>query len=169
MSPTVNMTCGFKVNTQSPKWYTSLRKVLKEINGASYSIDVEEGMAYITGKVNPVSLLKKLQKSNKSADLSWVMTGNNMDGNGKYDNYERYLQEAASYINPYWNLQRQPGIAPHYPPPVPYDIIYGHLPLNYSYPPIPPPNYGYPPIPPPNYGYQPFVYDPNAFWHRNTY
>ncbi|TXG67411.1 hypothetical protein EZV62_008686 [Acer yangbiense] len=45
------------------------------IAGASYTINAEEGMAYITERADPRKLLRKL-KSGKYADICWVKTGN---------------------------------------------------------------------------------------------
>ncbi|KAI9185205.1 hypothetical protein LWI28_005296 [Acer negundo] len=49
-------TCGLKVDTNDPEWYKSLSKVLRKIKGASYTINAEEGMVYITGAPEEVEI-----------------------------------------------------------------------------------------------------------------
>ncbi|KAK1583204.1 hypothetical protein Q3G72_021805 [Acer saccharum] len=65
------------MDTNDPEWYKSLSKVLRKIKGASYTINAEEGMVYITGRAEPKKLLRKL-KSGKYADICWVKTGNHI-------------------------------------------------------------------------------------------
>lgn len=94
-------TCGFKVNTNSPEWHKSMTKILKKIKGlflfykhiyrtflytqslffwlclgGNFWIDVDEGMAYVTGQGDPNKLLKLMgSKRGKDAEMAFVRTG----------------------------------------------------------------------------------------------
>ncbi|XP_010503778.1 PREDICTED: uncharacterized protein LOC104780933 [Camelina sativa] len=75
-SRTKNLTCGFKVNTNSPEWHKSMTKILKKIRGGNFWIDVDEGMAYVTGQGDPNKLLKLMgSKRGKDAEMAFVKTG----------------------------------------------------------------------------------------------
>ncbi|KAI9186133.1 hypothetical protein LWI28_014075 [Acer negundo] len=107
-SAEAKMTCGLKVDTNDPEWYKSLSKILRKIKGASYTINAEDGMTYITGRADPSKLLRKL-KSSKYADICWVKTGN----------HTMYGANTGQGI-----MMEQPPPAPynwhnHYPPPPP--------------------------------------------------
>ncbi|KAJ4725211.1 Metal ion binding protein [Melia azedarach] len=104
-STNAKMTCGLKVNTNDPGWYKSMTKVLKKIKGASYTIDVEEGMAYVTGRVNPTKLLRKL-KSGNYANLCWVSAGNQIT------TYEGMQPQPG-----YWQNNHYDPMHNYYPPP----------------------------------------------------
>ncbi|KAJ4851209.1 hypothetical protein Tsubulata_032758 [Turnera subulata] len=120
-----HMSCGMKVDTQTPGRYKNLTKLLKKINGVSYSIDAEAGMAYITGRVDSENLLKKLAKVKKHAELCWVETGNqnsmHLQGNNGY-HHQYYPAPPAYPVNNYY-LQG--------PQPYPY---YGYGGGHYRYP-----------------------------------
>ncbi|XP_031271431.1 uncharacterized protein LOC116129841 [Pistacia vera] len=123
------MTCGLKVDTSDPGWYKSMTKILRKIKGASYNINVEEGMAYITGKANPSKLLKKL-RSEKYADLCWVMTGNRITyGNGSA--YCQPMEPPSSYWHNHHPVPlHHHNFYPQRPPMVPYSY---HDFQNYGY------------------------------------
>ncbi|KAG7560413.1 hypothetical protein ISN45_Aa05g019470 [Arabidopsis thaliana x Arabidopsis arenosa] len=71
-----SLTCGFKVNTNSPEWHKSMTKILKKIKGGNFWIDVDEGMAYVTGQGDPNKLLKLMgSKRGKDAEMAFVRTG----------------------------------------------------------------------------------------------
>ncbi|XP_040987873.1 uncharacterized protein LOC121235605 [Juglans microcarpa x Juglans regia] len=53
-------TCALKVDINYSGWHKTMLKVLKKIIGIPYDIDVNEGMAYVSGKVDPHTILKKL-------------------------------------------------------------------------------------------------------------
>ncbi|KAJ6414345.1 hypothetical protein OIU84_007042 [Salix udensis] len=131
-----NMSCGLKVETKDPEWHRTLTKVLKRIKGVSYAIDVEQGMAYIRGRVDPNKLLKKLSKGGKHADICWVETGNM---NPYMNNGYQYPPPGSGYPQP------GPGYHPGYHP--------GYAMASY-YPKRPPPYSGY------GYGYG---YDPRGY------
>ncbi|KAH0987334.1 hypothetical protein GBA52_014511 [Prunus armeniaca] len=68
------MTCGVKIDTNSDGWHKCLTKMLKKIQGASYNVDAEGGMAYVSGKVNPRKLIRRLVKAGKEAELCWILS-----------------------------------------------------------------------------------------------
>ncbi|XP_054817073.1 heavy metal-associated isoprenylated plant protein 32-like [Prosopis cineraria] len=70
-----NMTCGLKVDTRCKGWDRTMGKLLKKIKGVSYDLDAEEGMIYISGKVDPQKILSKITKHGKHAELCWMKTG----------------------------------------------------------------------------------------------
>ncbi|CAG7883509.1 hypothetical protein HID58_012063 [Brassica napus] len=73
---TTRLTCGFKVNTNSPEWHKSMTKILKKIKGGNFWIDVDEGMAYVTGQGDPNKLLKLMASGRgKDAEMAFVKTG----------------------------------------------------------------------------------------------
>ncbi|KAK3199912.1 hypothetical protein Dsin_023327 [Dipteronia sinensis] len=106
---------GWILMNNDLEWYKSLSKVLRKIKGASYTINAEEGMAYITGRADPRKLLRML-KSDKYADICWVKTGNHIiygANTGPGTMMEQPPPAAYSWHN-------------HYPPPprhhmLPYD------------------------------------------------
>lgn len=108
---------------------------LKFFLGVVYDIDAEEGMAYITGKVDPHKILKKLVKSGKHAQLCWVEIGNqytySQDGSylhprGREPYYEDPYPYLSSYRrDSYWDGYNGPG----------YNSYYPHQPMPHYYPP----------------------------------
>ncbi|KAK2639921.1 hypothetical protein Ddye_027716 [Dipteronia dyeriana] len=60
------MTCGLKVDTNDPEWYKSLSKILRKIKGASYTINAEDGMTYITGRADPNKTNKEPTQPNRN-------------------------------------------------------------------------------------------------------
>ncbi|KAK4285468.1 hypothetical protein QN277_002162 [Acacia crassicarpa] len=72
-----NMTCGLKVDTKCKGWDRTMCKILKKIKGVSYDLDAEEGMIYISGKVDPQKILREITKHGKHAELCWMKTGIN--------------------------------------------------------------------------------------------
>ncbi|TYJ11837.1 hypothetical protein E1A91_A11G304400v1 [Gossypium mustelinum] len=93
---------GLRVDPQSPGWYESLTKILKTIKGATYTIDVEQGMAFVSGRANSKSILKKLRKS--GLEVAWIKTGKpniySSHGHGYYQT-NPYLQYPFQYFHPY--------------------------------------------------------------------
>nr|POE92195.1 hypothetical protein CFP56_53908 [Quercus suber] len=113
------------------------------LKGVVYDIDAEDGMAYITGKVDPHKILKKLVKSGKHAQLCWVEIGNqytySQDGSylhprGREPYYEDPYPYLSSYRrDSYWDGYNGPGYNSYYPhqpmphyytPQVPYNPYY---------------------------------------------
>ncbi|GMY31084.1 heavy metal-associated isoprenylated plant protein 32 [Fagus crenata] len=72
MEPSSYMKCALKVDTQSPGWHKAMIKVLSNIQGVSYTIDGQQGKAYVSGNIDPGVLLKMLAKAVKHAELEWV-------------------------------------------------------------------------------------------------
>nr|POF03223.1 heavy metal-associated isoprenylated plant protein 32 [Quercus suber] len=72
MEPSSYMTCALRVDTQTPGWHKSMIKVLGSIQGVSYTFDVQEGLAYVSGNVDPGMLLTMLAKAGKHTELCWV-------------------------------------------------------------------------------------------------
>ncbi|KAJ6708640.1 METAL ION-BINDING PROTEIN [Salix koriyanagi] len=132
-----NMSCGLKVETTDPEWHRTLTKVLKRIKGVSYAIDVEQGMAYVRGRVDPNKLLKKLSKGGKHADICWVETGNM---NPYMNNGYQYPPPGAGYPQPGpgYHPGYHPGyaMASYYPkrPPLYSGYGYGYDPRGYEFP-----------------------------------
>ncbi|MBA0730848.1 hypothetical protein Golax_022768, partial [Gossypium laxum] len=93
---------GLRVHPQSPGWYESLTKILKTIKGATYTIDAEQGMAFVSGRANSKSILKKLRKS--GLEVAWIKTGKptiySSHGHGYYQT-NPYLQYPYQYCHPY--------------------------------------------------------------------
>ncbi|GMY22215.1 heavy metal-associated isoprenylated plant protein 32-like [Fagus crenata] len=69
------MTCQLRVDTQSPGWHKTMIKVLNGVKGVSYNVDVETGITHVSGDIDPATLLKKLKKAGKGAELIWVDSG----------------------------------------------------------------------------------------------
>lgn len=107
--------------------------------GASYNVDAEAGMAYISGKVNPTKLLRRLVQAGKEAEICWVRTGDqctNYDGygegnivnaNGYYDHHSYYR---AGAVDPYMDGYNGP-----------YGQRSSYYPYGHYYPQAPPYNY----------------------------
>ena len=91
--------------------------VVMWIAGASYTINAEDGMTYITGRADPSKLLRKL-KSSKYADICWVKTGNHtMYGANTGQGMMMEQPPPAAYN---WH--------DHYPPPPPHHHRHHMLP-----------------------------------------
>ncbi|KAM1026512.1 hypothetical protein ACFX13_040139 [Malus domestica] len=131
------MTCGLKVDTKTGGWHKCLTKMLKKIQGASYNVDAEAGMAYISGKVDPRKLLRRLVKAGKEAEICWVRTGDQCtyyDGYGGESNIRNgngYYDHSYNYMDGYYNghYGHSSSYYPHghyghsssyYPQPTPY-------------------------------------------------
>ncbi|KAJ7947572.1 putative Metal ion-binding protein [Quillaja saponaria] len=144
------MTCGLKVDTQSRGWDRTMNRILRKIKGASYDLDAEQGMMYVTGKVDPRRILRKLGKHGRHARLCWVRTedqycqGNNyLYGSGAGAGAGAgvgvggtavppppYQYGMAPPVDPYWDPYYRGGgvYNPYYeplrpssmPPPMPY-------------------------------------------------
>ncbi|CAF2019012.1 BnaC07g32010D [Brassica napus] len=114
---TTRLTCGFKVNTNSPEWHKSMTKILKKIKGGSFWIDVEEGMAYVTGQGDPNKLLKLMASGRgKDAEMAFVKTGIHHHSN--FGN--NYQNSYCGQTTPYWpvgmNLSYHPSSSYGYYP-----------------------------------------------------
>ncbi|CAB4277942.1 unnamed protein product [Prunus armeniaca] len=138
------MTCGVKIDTNSDGWHKCLTKMLKKIQGASYNVDAEGGMAYVSGKVNPRKLIRRLVKAGKEAELCWVRTGDeftygngNGNGSGYYEGQRYYDPSSSNYMGltagpNYYNMNGNYGHG-YYSS---YSHHHGH-PMNNYYPQAP--------------------------------
>ncbi|KAF7805419.1 heavy metal-associated isoprenylated plant protein 32-like [Senna tora] len=113
----VHMTCGLKVDTRCKGWDRTMSKILGKIQGVSYDLDAEEGMIYISGKVEAQKIVRKIAKYGKHAELCWIRTGDH----NIYAN-SHVADERASYM-PYGPMPMPPY---PYGRPLPYHG--GHYP-----------------------------------------
>ncbi|VVB05301.1 unnamed protein product [Arabis nemorensis] len=75
-----------------------MTKILKKIKGGNFWIDVDEGMAYVTGQGDPNKLLKLMgSKRGKDAEMAFVKTGD--DFRNFHNNHQNsYFGQST----PYW-------------------------------------------------------------------
>ncbi|KAG7539528.1 hypothetical protein ISN44_As13g031620 [Arabidopsis suecica] len=99
------LTCGFKVNTNSPEWHKSMTRILKKIKGGDFLLDVDQGIAYISGEGDPNKLLKLMGSiKGKAAEMTFVKTGGRHHlhyPNLLHYNSNSYYGQPPSY-NSYW-------------------------------------------------------------------
>ncbi|KAL1199710.1 hypothetical protein V5N11_012979 [Cardamine amara subsp. amara] len=113
-----NLTCGFKVNTNSPDWHKSMTKILKKVKGGNFWIDVDEGMAYVTGQGDPKKLLKLMgSRSGKDAEMAFLKTGTQHypqhDHHNFYNNYQNsFGHSTLSYWPGYYS--QAPAMQPYH-------------------------------------------------------
>nr|TKS00341.1 hypothetical protein D5086_0000185540 [Populus alba] len=89
---TPHTVCELQVDTQSPGWQKTVCKVLKGIQGVSFTIDASRGRARVSGEVNPNKLLLILAKAGKHAELIWVHHGNSQSNAQSYSHvYGNYI------------------------------------------------------------------------------
>ncbi|PON94121.1 hypothetical protein TorRG33x02_101600 [Trema orientale] len=147
MDSTHYMRCKLKVDTKSRGWHKTLTRMLGGIKEVTYTIDAQKGIACVSGRINPNTLLLLLEKAGKHAELLRVDSG-----------YPRYGARRS--------LLHEDSHGYYYSP---LDYSYhepmSHAPLHYSqYEPITPApvDYSYqepithPVLPP----YQPSYYEP---------
>ncbi|XP_022157631.1 heavy metal-associated isoprenylated plant protein 33-like [Momordica charantia] len=120
-----NMTCGLKIDTRSEGWHKKMTRMLREIKGVSYNIDVEGGMAYVSGRVDPSKLLAIIMDAGKHVELCWVMAGNENNNNLHYN----FGTEPQPSVSPY----RQGYYSNSYYPHNPYEPTPHYYPLPNSY------------------------------------
>ncbi|XP_021288012.1 heavy metal-associated isoprenylated plant protein 32 [Herrania umbratica] len=108
-----------RVDTQTPGWEKSMIKVLKGIPGATFSIDAN-GLARVSGNIDPGKTLKLLAKAGKHAQMYWIDSGTNQPAAERRDHHHhfddpqgRYWQANHQYYHPY------PFPPPQYLPPPP--------------------------------------------------
>ncbi|KAL1199709.1 hypothetical protein V5N11_012978 [Cardamine amara subsp. amara] len=112
---TTNLTCGFKVNTNSPEWHKSMTKILKKIKGGNFWIDVDEGMAYVTGQGDPKKLLKLMgSRRGKDAEMAFVKTGTQYYP--QHDFYNNYQNPFGHSTSSYWPgcYSQAPAMQPYH-------------------------------------------------------
>ncbi|KAF3592163.1 hypothetical protein DY000_02026457 [Brassica cretica] len=114
---TTRLTCGFRVNTNSPEWHKSMTKILKKIKGGSFWIDVDEGMAYVTGQGDPNKLLKLMASGRgKDAEMAFVKTGIHHHSNFGNNYQNSYFGQTTPYWPVGMNLSYHPSSSYGYYP-----------------------------------------------------
>ncbi|KAG6501985.1 heavy metal-associated isoprenylated plant protein 33-like [Zingiber officinale] len=74
-------TCTLKVNIHCDGCKKKVKKLLQKIEGVyTTSIDAEQGKVTVSGNVDPATLIKKLAKAGKHAELLGGGNGNNKEG-----------------------------------------------------------------------------------------
>ncbi|KAM7265267.1 hypothetical protein ACFE04_002950 [Oxalis oulophora] len=135
---TVELSCAFKVNTRSSQWdKCSFLNSLGEIKGVGLQvIDSAIGMVYVSGRVDPATILERLNKHDKSVELLFVEPHKASTDPITY--YEKALQMMQMHqypmgggypMDPYGNVtpisvDRNPILHPPMAPRVPN---YGYL------------------------------------------
>nr|BAB10913.1 unnamed protein product [Arabidopsis thaliana] len=120
------LTCGFKVNTNSSEWYKSITRILKKVKGGDFLLDADEGRAYISGLGDPHKLLKLMGSvKGKAAEMTFVKTGGHHHHHQHH--YPHYWPSDNCYSRqhpPYYSqsLAMQPY---HHQYPYPGYSIYG--------------------------------------------
>ncbi|KAJ4830896.1 hypothetical protein Tsubulata_011127 [Turnera subulata] len=95
-----HMTCELQVDTQSPGWHKTMTKVLKGINGLSFTIDASRGIARVSGQIEPTKLMALLAKAGKHADLLWVDAGNHYKNTTTGSGNQQNVQDNSNRYNP---------------------------------------------------------------------
>ncbi|XVF33908.1 hypothetical protein REPUB_Repub18cG0011800 [Reevesia pubescens] len=120
-----------RVDTQTPGWEKSMIKVLKGIPGATFSIDAN-GLARVSGNIDPGQALKLLAKAGKHAQLYSIDSGTNQTSERRDHQHHfldvpqaRYRQTNHQYYQQPYPLS-PPQYLPH--PPVPPEHFYASEP-----------------------------------------
>ncbi|XWS63719.1 hypothetical protein CRYUN_Cryun06bG0125900 [Craigia yunnanensis] len=90
-------------------------KVLKGIPCATFSIDAN-GLARVSGNIDPDKTLKLLEKAGKNAQLYWIDSGTNQPS-GRRDHHHHFDDPGGRY----WQANRQ-YYQPYSLPPANYGI-----------------------------------------------
>ncbi|XVE50762.1 hypothetical protein DITRI_Ditri01bG0189300 [Diplodiscus trichospermus] len=114
-----------RVDTQTPGWHKSMIKVLKGIPGATFTIDTN-GLARVSGNIDPGKTLKLLSKAGKYAQVYWIDSGNNQTSESWRDHHNYYLDDPQAR---YWLANHQYYQQPYPLPPPQY------VPSQYPIPP----------------------------------
>ncbi|CAL5390281.1 unnamed protein product [Camellia sinensis] len=82
------MGCVLKVNVHCEACKMKVYEVLRSISGVySVTIDAEEGLAKISGEVDPNILLSALGRSGRHAELKWVKLKSTAPNRAYYDDH----------------------------------------------------------------------------------
>ncbi|XP_050380055.1 heavy metal-associated isoprenylated plant protein 32-like [Argentina anserina] len=119
--PGHEITCVLKLDTNTKGWHKTISKVLRTIEGASYSIDTETGTVTVTGLIDPKALMARLAKSGKHAELVKVDSGILREARMKKELKQKQLQEQREHYQYY----AQYGY--------PYGYSNGYYPQQYGY------------------------------------
>lgn len=81
-------TCALKVNIHCDGCKRKVKKTLQKIDGVyTVSIDSEQGKVTVSGNVDPATLLKKLAKGGKNAEI-WGAPKPNQQVNNQFKNMQ---------------------------------------------------------------------------------
>lgn len=98
--------------------------------GGNFWIDVDEGMAYVTGQGDPNKLLKLMgSKRGKDAEMAFVKTGTHHHHRHDHNFYNNYQNSYFGQSTQYWPGYYSQGTAmqPYqYPFPGGYNNNYGY-------------------------------------------
>ncbi|KAL1188623.1 Heavy metal-associated isoprenylated plant protein 33 [Cardamine amara subsp. amara] len=158
-----HMACLLKIESPTPGWRNSLKKLLETINDVNFMIDKRSKTIYVSGKIDPQIILEKIIKSGKNAIIVWSNNGQNKPPENRKDNLmEQYYHVSPGLMNVpngfsnypppcMMNYQSQPHyqhfappppyprqVHPQPPPPPPYQF-HESKPVAKSFPPTPPP------------------------------
>ncbi|XP_056855742.1 uncharacterized protein LOC130505174 [Raphanus sativus] len=94
-----------------------MTKILKKIRGGNFWIDVDEGMAYVTGQGDPNKLLKLMaSRKGKDAEMAFVKTGIHHHSNFGNSYQNSYFGQSTPYwpagppaMQPYQHQYSYPG------------------------------------------------------------
>ncbi|XVF77297.1 hypothetical protein PTKIN_Ptkin14bG0031300 [Pterospermum kingtungense] len=101
-----------KVDTQTPGWEKSMIKLLNGIPGATFSIDAN-GLARVSGNVDPSKTLKLLAKAGKHAQLYRIDSGTKPSEKRAQDHHHHFDDWQSNHHQ--YQQQQQPYPWP--PPP----------------------------------------------------
>lgn len=85
--------------------------------GGDFWIDVDEGMAYVTGEGNPNKLLKLMgSKRGKDAEMAFVKTGTHHRQHHDHSNFYNCQNSYFGQSTPYWpaNMSYHPSTSSGY-------------------------------------------------------
>ncbi|XP_024179886.1 uncharacterized protein LOC112185808 [Rosa chinensis] len=114
--PSNEVTCQLKLDNSAKGWHKTISKVLKTIEGVSYSIDMENGSVTVTGWIDPETLMARLAKSGKKIELVRVDTGVLREARIKKLKQQQQLQQQYYYGHGY-----------------PFGYVNGYYPQQYGY------------------------------------
>ncbi|KAM7264793.1 hypothetical protein ACFE04_002476 [Oxalis oulophora] len=135
----MEMSCAFQVDTQSSELDKTLTKILCKIKGAAYAIDGVKRMVYVSGPVDPETILENLKIFDKNAK---IVAKHGKTSTPPFADYHKSVRGMQMHqypmgggypMNPYQNIHRPllPSISvPRYPIPPP--PVTPHVP-NYGY------------------------------------
>nr|GEV57754.1 heavy metal-associated isoprenylated plant protein 37 [Tanacetum cinerariifolium] len=104
--------CALKVNIHCHGCKRKVKKILKKIEGVySVDIDAEHGKVLVTGNVDPTTLIKKLVKSGKHAEL-WPSSDQDISSIINGGNHQSQLQNLIASLN---GQKSQPLLTSGYP------------------------------------------------------
>ncbi|KAL3531376.1 hypothetical protein ACH5RR_010698 [Cinchona calisaya] len=101
--------CILKVNVHCEACKMKIVEVLSSVIGVySVDIDAREGMAKVSGEVDPNILLKALARTGKHAELAWVKLKHPMLNRDREDYTSSYHNNHGSYGDYHNNYNYEP-------------------------------------------------------------